>query len=419
MEISISFLDIWKFIKRNLWKFIIIIVLVAIVGGLLSIRAIPRSYESSSVVSMGVNVPEDADYDVRNQVPGIVSSRVTVGLAMVNGTNGDQMKEDVASYMGIDVSKIQKISALQLQGGPNIQIKITTDDPTLSAKISDAACEVLKQKLTEMFPTPPLVIEMVDHGQKASVASARGALLKGGVMSGLLALIVCFIFSILRVLLDRRVRNSKALATATGVPLLGFTTIRKKSDHQEELRRIRAATTLQAGDSRTVLLAPIGSAENTFTVQFARSLASCGKKVLLLYTGMAMPQKVLPVSVTHTVYDVLQGKATLQEAVVETNTEGLSFMGVNGDLPAAAGDLLASDAFQKLMQECRDAYDYVLVSCMVLPNSAQADTLASRCDATVLLVRYGVTPYTTFQQAQERLQEAGGKVIGFVTTNVE
>ena len=52
-------------------------------------------------------------------------------------------------------------------------------------------------------------------------------------------------------------------------------------------------------------------------------------------------------------------------------------------------------------------------------ESAQADQLASLCDACVLIARYGATEYDDFYRAQRRLQTAGGNIIGFATTYTE
>lgn len=426
MEISISFLDIWKFVKRNLCKFIVVILAVAVAGGLLSIRSIPRTYSSASVVVVACALSDEDLPDYRNQYTGILNSRVSSGLTMVNGTNGQQMREDTARHLGIDAGKITSISALQLQGGPNIQIKTTTNDASLNAEISDAACEVLAQKLKAMFPSPQLTVTLVDHGQEASVASTKTAVVKGGVMSGALAFIVCFVFAILRVLLDRRVRNSQALAASSGISLLGYTekkdAKKKGRYYAEQMRRIRAAALLRAGDCKTMLLAPVGSAETTVVADFAASLANCGKQVLLVnVTGITSQAQadILHAPAAQNVCDVLSGKVPLADAVAKTDVDGLFYLGSGGEQTPELGDLLASDAFARLMRDSGDVYDYVLLNCLPMPDLAQADTLASQCGAVVLLVRYGVTTYTAFQQAKERMETAGGKIIGFLTTDVE
>ena len=72
-----------------------------------------------------------------------------------------------------------------------------------------------------------------------------------------------------------------------------------------------------------------------------------------------------------------------------------------------------------LLQQAQAAYDLVLLSSMPEIESAQADQLASLCDACVLIARYGATEYDDFYRAQRRLQTAGGNVIGFATTYTE
>ena len=422
MEISISFQDIWNYIKRRFWRLVVIVVLIAIAGGIVSAFAIPRTYTSASVVVISADVAESADPDYRNQYTGIISNRVSVGLAMVNGTEGEQMREEVASYLGIDPEHILTINATQMQGGPNIQIKTTTDLPELNAQISDAACEVLAQKLTEMLPSPPLKIEMIDHGQKASVSSTFGALAKGGVLCGALAVVVCFLFCVLRVLSDHRVRNSVELSSAAALPLFGEISASQKADHTEEMRRIRAALLQKAGGARLLLLVPAaGDVQGAFTANLARSIAGCGKKVLLVSTSLASKGQasLLGADASHTLWEVLSGNAAFEEAVSKTQVPTLSFLGAGETVPASAGELLASPAMASLLQQAQAAYDLVLLSSMPEIESAQADQLASLCDACVLIARYGATEYDDFYRAQRRLQTAGGNVIGFATTYTE
>lgn len=419
MEVSVSFSDIWSFIKRNWWKLLIVIVVVAGVGAGMSLRVLSPTYSSDSTVVISCKVAENADKEYRLQYTSILASRINSGLALANAT---QMKQSVADQLGIPVSEIIDIKATQNQNAPSIKITTSTNDADVCAKVSDTACSLLANQMKQMFPTPELTVTLVDPGKDAAAVLPEMAAVKGAVLGGAFAVIVCFIFAVLKVLLDKHVRNSAFVAEAFKLPLLGTAGSGKHT--AEEYRRIRSAALLQAGDGRSLLIAPISknSRELELVSGLARSLAGSKKKVLLLDTNMEAPALAAKISVQPkaSLYAVLSGSASLQDAATAADTEGLDFLGCTAAPESeTAADLLGSAAFEKLLADAKETYDYVLLSAPAEEASSDADSVAAACDAVVLVARYGVTPMAQFRSSLRRIQTSGGKVIGFVTTDAD
>lgn len=418
MEISVSFSDIWNFIKRNLWKLLIVVILFGIVGGYMSLQALTPTYHSDSTVVISCAVPQDADKDYRMQYNGVLGTRVSSGLAIANA---DQLKQDIADKLQIPVAEITSINAVQNQNAPSIKITTSTKDAEQCAAISNAACEIVGQKLQQMFPTPALTVTMVDAGKQAVAVSHKMAAMKGAILGGAFAVVLCFIFAVLKVILDKHVRNSASAAETLKLEFLGEAGTGKRK--KDDIRRIRSAAVLQAGGGRSLLFAPIShnSMEQELISGVADSMAGSRKKVLLMDTDMENPTLAAKMEIQPkaTIYDVLSGSASLQEAATPTKVENLSFLGCATAAGAEnAADLLGSVAFAKLMEEAKEQYDYVLLSAPAETDSADADAAAAVCDAIIMVVRYGVTPMHAFRTSLERVRTSGGKVIGFVTTDV-
>lgn len=422
MEVSVSFSDIWSFIKRNWWKLLVVVIVVAGIGAGMSLRVLSPTYSSDSTVVMSCKIAENADKEYRLQYTSILASRVNSGLALANAT---QMKQIVADQVGIPVSQIIDIKATQNQNAPSIKITTTTNNADVCAKVSDTACDILAKQMQQMFPTPELTVTMVDPGKQAAAVSLEKAAAKGAVLGGAFALIVCFIFAVLKVLLDKHLRNSAFVAEAFQIPLLGTAGNGKEKQHAaEEYRRIRSATLLQAGNGRSLLFAPVSknSKELELISGFAHSLAGSKKKVLLLDTNMLNPQlaEKFGVQSKASLLAVLNGSASLQDAATATDTAGLDFLGCSTAPEVdGAADLLGSAAFEKLLADAKTSYDYVLLSAPAEEASSASDSVASVCDAVILVARYGVTPMEQFRTSLRRIHTSGGKVIGFVTTDAD
>ncbi len=93
MEVSVSFSDICGFIRRSLWKLLVVVLVVAAIGGGMSLRTLAPTYSSDSSIMLSCTVPENADKDYRLQYTQILGSRVNSALAILNAK---QMKQDIA-----------------------------------------------------------------------------------------------------------------------------------------------------------------------------------------------------------------------------------------------------------------------------------------------------------------------------------
>ena len=114
-----------------------------------------------------------------------------------------------------------------------------------------------------------------------------------------------------------------------------------------------------------------GVGKTTSAVNLAASVGILGKKVLMVdldpqgntTSGYGINKK----DVRHSAYDVLIGRSTAKDAVIDTNFDGLSVIASTISLAGAEFDLFSMDNRERrladALAEIKDEYDYIFVDC--------------------------------------------------------
>ena len=133
-----------------------------------------------------------------------------------------------------------------------------------------------------------------------------------------------------------------------------------------------------------------GVGKTTTAVNLSACVAALGKRVLLVDIdpqGNATSGLGKTDAVEKTVYDVLIGEATAQEATVDTGFGPLSLIPTAIELAGAEIELVAVENREKLLKEAlepvREQYDYIFVDC---PPSLSLLTLNALTAADSVLI---------------------------------
>lgn len=114
-----------------------------------------------------------------------------------------------------------------------------------------------------------------------------------------------------------------------------------------------------------------GVGKTTSCVNLAASLAACGQRVLLLdldpQGNATMGSGVDKHALDWSVYDVLLGQCTPQQALQRSEAGGYDLLPANRDLTAAEVGLLEVEHKEHRLRQAlaglRDGYDFVLIDC--------------------------------------------------------
>ncbi|GHA14244.1 cobyric acid synthase CobQ [Arenicella chitinivorans] len=113
-----------------------------------------------------------------------------------------------------------------------------------------------------------------------------------------------------------------------------------------------------------------GVGKTTTSINLSAALVKRGKRILLLdmdpQGNASVGLGVNTDELEHTIYDVLLGEATAEQAIVETES-GVDVMTANGDLAGAQVELLNEIGrelrLKKALEPITQAYDYIFIDC--------------------------------------------------------
>jgi uncharacterized protein involved in exopolysaccharide biosynthesis/Mrp family chromosome partitioning ATPase len=211
---------------------------------------------------------------------------------------------------------------------------------------------------------------------------------------------------------DRRIRQASQVETATGIPVFGFLPKVSRwgslqpqdypvTDPQSRFgvafARIHAALRApQSSDRKQVILvtsARSGEGKTSFCVGLARSLAGSRVRVLVIDADpyRSRVAAAFGASTITSFGPAPEHGIRLGDIVQADPKSGTHF------LPAPnAGDLqllLHSGGFARLIEEARQAYDFVIIDTPPVMTSADAALIGRFADTSLLLVRWGRTSW--------------------------
>jgi non-specific protein-tyrosine kinase len=176
------------------------------------------------------------------------------------------------------------------------------------------------------------------------------------------------------------------------------------------------------GAIRTLLITSGGPGEGKSTTasNLALTMAQMGKQVILVDADLRKPALGryfgLP-NVGGVTNALLDKNSHVADYLMPTGVDNLRLL-PSGPIPPNSAKLLGSQRMLDLIEELRGLADIIIFDsppALVLADSA---LLARACDAALLVIRAGATTATSAKKTQERLLQAGTRVIGFVLNRV-
>jgi len=266
------------------------------------------------------------------------------------------------------------------------------------------------------IPTKPVV-------PKKSLNVLMGAIL--GVAGGIALALVRDFF-------DNTVKEQSALEDAVGAgvvgtlpndkarrtePAISFETDR--SSIAEAFRKLRTNLQFLSVDNppRKIVIASSvpNEGKTTTSLNLSLALAEAGHKVALIDADMRRPSldKILNAVGSVGLSTVLSGSATLADVLQATEYSGLTFL-ASGPIPPNPSELLGSRAAARVLDELGEQFDYVIVDTPPLLAVTDAAIIATNCDGTIIIARFGYTKREQIAHAVDSLKNVGASVLGAV-----
>jgi len=202
--------------------------------------------------------------------------------------------------------------------------------------------------------------------------------------------------------------------------------------YREAIRNLRAAlngvSSYRPIRSLVITSAVPGEGKSTTAAQLALAYAKTGKRVLLVDANFSRPtldpqllvcstrrkfKVASPVGFT----DVLKGKASCTDAIIQLAQPGLSLLPA-GRMSRTAADLISTRASAVLAKLCRD-FDLVIVDAPPVLAASEAQELAGVADGVLLLTKAAETGAKQVSDAMSALSRARANVVGLVLNQVK
>jgi len=155
--------------------------------------------------------------------------------------------------------------------------------------------------------------------------------------------------------------------------------------------------------------------KTTTAANLAVAFAQQGKKIVLVDADLrkARVHKVFGAVREPGLVEVLIGQAELGEVIRPVDVPGLSII-TAGTLPPNPSELLGSPRMPEIVRALQQEFDLVLIDAPPVLVAGDASIVATITDATLVVVRAGVTERAAAKAAVEQLQTVGTRIAGAV-----
>ena len=193
----------------------------------------------------------------------------------------------------------------------------------------------------------------------------------------------------------------------------------------EEIRTVRSRLALGwlNGASRNILaiISPERrEGRSWFAANLATVFAHAGERTLLIDADMRNPRQHQLFNLNNSVglSALLTGRAG-REIARRVHPELRLFVAPAGFLPPNPQELIAGPVFDIVLNRFADQFDLVVLDTPAATDTADAEVLAARAGAAVMLTRRNRTRHAPLLAAMDGLTRSGVKVIGSVVNEYE
>jgi len=230
------------------------------------------------------------------------------------------------------------------------------------------------------------------------------------ILALLFGLGIPFVIVFVTTLFDNSVNTTEDIEKLTKIPIIGVIGKNKengslavfdkpKSTLAESFRGIRSSLQFiykkqkSEGSKIVMLTSSIGGEGKTFcTMNLATVFALSNKKTIIVGLDLRKPKIFDDFNINNNIGSVnyLIGQKNLNEIIQKTHIPDLDVI-TSGPIPPNPAELIISDAMGEMIEELKNIYDYIILDTPPVGLVSDALELAQFCDATLYLVRQGIT----------------------------
>lgn len=195
-------------------------------------------------------------------------------------------------------------------------------------------------------------------------------------------------------------------------------------DVNEQYKYLRTNIQFCGAENKVILFTSTipGEGKSTTTLELAKSMASLGKRVLLVDADLRRStfkhELVDPQSVQYGLTHFLSGLVTLADVLCETDVPYLNMI-FAGPVPPNPSELLSANRITPMLEWARTKFDYIFIDSAPLTSVIDAAVVAPVCDGAVIVIEAEKVPYRMAQNVVRQLENTGIRILGVVLNKVE
>ena len=255
---------------------------------------------------------------------------------------------------------------------------------------------------------------------------------------------VCFCVSALVAIvlerLDRGIRSAREVERLLGLSTLGmvprltglkrdqkpyqYLVDKPLSAFAEAIRSVYMSVKLSNVDKQPKVILVTSSLPNegktTFALCLATFAARSHKRVLLIDLDLRHPSVHVELGwqVSGGLVEYMAGDRSLEDVIHHDLETGLHFLPIKGQTTSPT-ELLDSQRMRKLIDMCRESYDYVVLDSAPVASVTDTRVASLLADRTLFVVRWGSTVASAAEDSVQALRDVGIEPAGAVISMVD
>lgn len=421
-----------RLVLRQWWVILITVMIALGVGALVTVRAQTRY---ASTVTFFVTTASDRVTDAY-QGGLFLQQRVKSYADLLTS---DRLAQSVvaASPLGLTADEVRsRVSTSTETGTVLLRATVVDTDPARALKLTEALStqfvELVKKMETPAGGQVAMVKVEIISGPRVGTTPVAPRPVRNLSLAALLGLLAGVALSVLRGMVDTRMRDGQSLQLATGAPLLGEIPFdgaarteplivgdAARSPRAEAVRKLR--TNLRFVDVHeparviSVSSAVQGEGKTTMSCNLAIALAEAGWRVLLVDADLRRPKVADYLGIESAVglTDVLIGEVQVGDVVQPWGDRSLLVLPA-GSTPPNPSELLGSKAMADVLLALRESADIVIIDTPPLLAVTDAVVVAVQADGALLVAQHGRTSLAQAADAARALQSVSVRLLGCV-----
>ncbi|MBR6896678.1 MAG: polysaccharide biosynthesis tyrosine autokinase [Lachnospiraceae bacterium] len=346
--------------------------------------------------------------------------------------------------------QLQKMISVSNPSGTHaLEITVKTSSADAAIAIVNEVMNVSIEEIHNVLDTTEPSV--MDVGAAETVVKVDKGLLKYTMIGALLGAMLVVAIVAIKIIMDNTIKDEDdveqhlGIATLSSIPYYEVTDVASKNkdvsfarepgkkyvlpivqevnyDTNEAISTLRTNMLLSGYGKKVFMFTSMvpNEGKSFITYQLSRNIAEMKKKVVFLDCDirnsvirkkMGLKKKVSGVT------EYLCGQAELADVVYGTDSETFDIIFTGATAPNPT-DLFESERFEKLIQELRGLYDYVIIDTAPLGMVIDAAVIAKKSDGAIIVLEAGKDDYRNALHMKKQLEVTDVDIIGAVLNKI-